>query len=105
MEQAIQFGVGLGLSLDPRYHPSGSRSARKRLRHALIETFAARTSTGERRVAWHRLASAYGAAAVSTSWYPTDNRWRYTAQSGSLSLLFYLTANLMKELGSDDDRP
>ncbi|MEW6321070.1 MAG: hypothetical protein AB1635_08270 [Acidobacteriota bacterium] len=102
VNEGVQFAVGAWLGHDPRYRRRGRGGLLRRAGHAAVSTFVARDRHGRRVPAWLRLAGAYTAAAVSTSWYPeSEGAGRYIASRGALVLGSNIVSNLWAEFRPD----
>ncbi len=96
--ETIRFGLAAADGEDPRYQRSRERGVWSRTRHAIVETFTSETESGTRIPAYSRLAGAYGAAFISSAWYP-DSRATvgYALRRGSTALASSLGFHLFEE--------
>lgn len=84
--------------LDGTYHRSSAHSVAPRIRHAIRETFLARTRSGRTIVSVSNLAAPYVAAMYSTyAWYPGHPNWKQGVKTGSISLAIQPGLNLLRE--------
>lgn len=90
------------LGLDPRYLRSGRHGAMRRTWNALEMSFLAYNSEGRKRLDVPKLAGAYGAGMIVTTWYPS----RYSplvqgVQNGHVEFGVDAGVNLIREFSPE----
>jgi hypothetical protein len=101
----LAFGLDSTLHQDPRYFRSLHIGFWRRTAHAFRGTILTRTDNGGETLSTWRLGSDYGAAFLSSKWYPDRlNTVRHGAMQGSLRLGFDFFANLGAEFWPDVKR-
>lgn len=99
---ALAFGLDSTLRQDPRYFRSLRAGFWNRAAHAFRGTILTRTDSGGETLSTWRLGSDYGAAFLSSQWYPERlNTARLGAMQGSFHLGFDLVTNLGVEFWPD----
>jgi hypothetical protein len=78
LRNSIEMGVANWREEDTRYHASGERGAKARLRYALVHAYRVPTPTGTE-FAYARFAGIIGSGAVTDAWHP----WRVNAHQPS----------------------
>jgi hypothetical protein len=102
---ALAFGLDSTLRQDPRYFRSLRVGFWNRAAHAFRGTILTRTDSGGETLSTWRLGSDYGAAFLSSQWYPERlNTARLGAVQGSFHLGFDLVRNLGVEFWPDVKR-
>ncbi len=98
----LAFGLDSTLHQDPRYYRSDSTGIWPRTKHALRGTIFTRTDSGGETLSTWRLGSAYGAAFISSQWYPDRyHTMHHGFVGGSTRLGFDLAKNVIAEFWPD----
>jgi len=98
ISESARFGASEAFRLDATYHRSTSRSFGPRFRHALKESFVARTQSGRTILSVPSLGAPYlGAMYAAYAWYPGCPTWRQAVKTGSISLAFQPAVSLLRE--------
>ena len=101
----LAFSLDSTLHQDPRYFRSDGPGFWRRVGHALRGTILTRTDSGGETLSTWRLGSAYGAAFISSRWYPDRyHTVRHGFVSGSTRLGFDLAKNVIAEFWPDIKR-
>jgi hypothetical protein len=97
VNQSVRHGLAAALDRTTTYRPCGCVDAEHRIAHALFETFTDYDSGGRARLSTPFLAGAYAGALAPLAWHP-DADAAEALQSGTLSLLFAVAGNIVREL-------
>ena len=98
----LAFGLDSTLHQDPRYYRSDSTGIWPRTKHALRGTILTRTDSGGETLSTWRLGSAYGAAFITSQWYPDRyHTVHHVFVGGSARLGFDLAKNVIAEFWPD----
>lgn len=97
VSQSVRHGLAAALGRTTRYQVCGCASTDERIVHAIYETLSDRDVQGRRRLSTPTLAGAYAGALAPVIWHP-DADAAEALQSGTLSLLFSVIGNVVREL-------
>jgi hypothetical protein len=96
--ETTRFAMSESFRLDTTFHKSSATGIKPRIRHAIRESFIARTRGGHTIVSVPSLAAPYFGAIYSTyAWYPNCPNWKATVKTGSVSLALQPAVNLLRE--------
>ncbi|WP_031498668.1 hypothetical protein [Bryobacter aggregatus] len=93
-----QFGVASLIGEDPRYHPSGASSIKRRIGHALLFTFVDKSDRGRRMPALSNFAGAIAAGFITKTYMPQG--FNDSVHAGQWTLINFGTfagSNLQEE--------
>jgi hypothetical protein len=98
IKSTTQYALEEAFKLDGRYYRSTNRSAKARIKNAVISPFIARDRYGARVIGYPRIIGKYTAAMIAAeTWYPDRFTWKDGLKSGTLSLGLSAGYNLVKE--------
>ena len=98
ISESARFAASEAFRLDATYHRSTSHSFGPRFRHALIESFVARTQSGRMILSAPSIGAPYlGAMYATYAWYPGCPNWKQAVKTGSITLAFQPAVSLLRE--------
>ena len=98
ISETARFAASESFRLDATYHRSAAGGAGARIRHALKESFVARTRSGRTILSVPSLAAPYvGAMYGAYAWYPGSPDWKQAVKAGSITLAFQPAVSLLRE--------
>lgn len=105
VRNTIQFGFDSMLGIDSRYYRSQRSGIGARVWHALKYSVLSRADGGGTTIAIPRLAGAYGAGLITTTWYPSghDSLMR-GLERGHTHMAMEVGRNLLREFWPDIKR-
>ncbi|HEX4168907.1 MAG TPA: hypothetical protein VHZ55_25870 [Bryobacteraceae bacterium] len=86
---------------DPRFHPSGETTTKKRVRSALLSVLIARSDEGSNRVALEPIVGSLGSAFAGAACYREHTGTGYALRGASLTYSSYFAKALYKEFQPD----
>jgi hypothetical protein len=102
VRRTIQLGAGIWLREDPRYFRSERTGFWPRTSYAVAQTFITRKDDGGSRLAISRLIAVFGAALISRTWQPEDNRTvKNGLTNGAISLGWDIGNKIFEEFWPD----
>ena len=98
ISETARFAASESFRLDATYHRSAASGTGPRIRHALKESFVARTRSGRTILSVPSLAAPYVGAMYGTyAWYPACPDWKQAVKTGSITLAFQPAVSLLRE--------
>ena len=98
IKSTTQYALEEAFKIDSHYYRSQNKSAKGKIKNALMGPFIARNKYGARVISYPRLIGTYTAHVVAAeTWYPSRYSWKNGLKSGTMSLGMSAAFNLVKE--------